>query len=738
MTSHSALRLAGGAARLCAILACTTPALAQTQYDVIHAFQGLPGRSLAPLLPASNGLIYGTTTAGGRHGIGGVFVFNPGPQGGFGVTMLHEFLRAEGGAPTGGLAEGPDGALYGTTVEHGPGGLGTIFRITTTGGFSVLHAFSGPDGARPRAGLTLGSDGNFYGITGEGGAHGFGTIFRMSPAGTLTVLRSLESGRTLNAVPLVRGEGSSLYGTDGLNIFELELEGAMTVLRPGGAFPLGDNVLGLTRAAGGELYFLERGLAGPLIFFRLTLDGVTTPLHTFDAAAEGDGTDAVELSEKADGSFVGTLPLAGPYDRGTAFRVTTSGDVDVLHAFTPARGRSTSGLVTHANGLSYGVTSTGGLGGFGVLYSLTAAGDLFVRHHFTANEGDGPASPPVRGPDGALYGTTANGGLFNAGTVYRLTDAGLQVIHAFHGGNGSYPFGRLLNAGDGWLYGTTHSGGPTGRGSIFRISPAGTFELLHSFTAAEGRHPYGGLILAADGNFWGTTAEGGVFDRGTVFTLTRGGSLSTRHSFGALTGFVPGPSYPTAALVQAADGALYGTIYAGGFIGRGGSAFRLVPGLPVEILFSYEGRFDPTGGSWGGWLIYGGLVEASDGSMYGAGCCGRATHAGQQDPDVFRLAENGARVPLASFAGAAATLIEGADSAIYGLGAGDPSTGSAGTFFRVTAGGTFTLLRAFLFEEAANASGLIEIAPGEFIGTAVSGGPSGRGVIFRLRPGPGN
>src|SRR5437588_11385544 len=62
------------------------------------------------------------------------------------------------------LVQGTDGQLYGTTYNGGSAGMGTAFKVTTSGTFTLLHSFAGgaSDGANPTGGLTLSSDGNFY------------------------------------------------------------------------------------------------------------------------------------------------------------------------------------------------------------------------------------------------------------------------------------------------------------------------------------------------------------------------------------------------------------------------------------------------------------------------------------------------------------------------------------------------------------------------------------------------
>src|SRR5262249_28306307 len=141
------------------------------------------------------------------------------------VTVLHRFVGAtDGGAPNGGLIQGSDGRLYGTTNTSGPHGFGTVFALSLAGAFAVLHGFVGsPDGAQPYGGLIQLSDGNFYGTTSHGGSipgggGNYGTLFSISTDGTEQVLFNF-SGSSSNPTgigplaSLTNGGNGVIYGT---------------------------------------------------------------------------------------------------------------------------------------------------------------------------------------------------------------------------------------------------------------------------------------------------------------------------------------------------------------------------------------------------------------------------------------------------------------------------------------------------------------------------------------------
>jgi len=113
----------------------TTPGGSWTE-TVIYSFTGVSGDGAGPnarLTLTKNGVLYGTTSAGGSSGIGAVFRLKPpaAPGGAWTETVLHSFTGQNGDSsiPLAGLAISPSGTLYGTTQLGGTSGFGTIFAI---------------------------------------------------------------------------------------------------------------------------------------------------------------------------------------------------------------------------------------------------------------------------------------------------------------------------------------------------------------------------------------------------------------------------------------------------------------------------------------------------------------------------------------------------------------------------------------------------------------------------------
>ena len=186
----------------------------------LHSFSYSDGAyPYAGLAQGSDSNFYGTTYQGGTSGYGTVFRITSGGS----LTTLHSFSYSDGAYPYAGLAQGSDGNFYGTTSYAGPNGYGTVFRITPGGGLTTMWSFSGcTDGAYPDAGLVQGSDGNFYGTTVNGGTGGDGTVFRITTNNNLTTLWQFCSVQDGNgdcldganpSAGLVQGSDGNFYGT---------------------------------------------------------------------------------------------------------------------------------------------------------------------------------------------------------------------------------------------------------------------------------------------------------------------------------------------------------------------------------------------------------------------------------------------------------------------------------------------------------------------------------------------
>jgi uncharacterized repeat protein (TIGR03803 family) len=159
---------------------------------VLHSFPASPSDGynfFAGLALDRSGNVYGTTLQGGRIGAGTVFELSPQQDGHWKETILYDFPNAshDGGGPAAGLVIDQSGNLYGTTTGGGDSqcSCGVVFKMTPGSNgkwsYTVLHRFTGTDGYSPQASLTLDSKGNIYGTTTEGGPGGYGVVFEITP-----------------------------------------------------------------------------------------------------------------------------------------------------------------------------------------------------------------------------------------------------------------------------------------------------------------------------------------------------------------------------------------------------------------------------------------------------------------------------------------------------------------------------------------------------------------------------
>lgn len=198
----------------------------------LHNFNVSDGQYPNALTLAGN-VLFGSAPDGGTNNMGIIFMLN---TNGSGFTDLYSFspplgfpyTNADGATPIGNLLVS-GGMIYGTAFGGGSNGCGTIFAIATNGtGFTVLHEFSATnaagingDGGHPYAGLIMWNN-RLYGTAVDGGSAGYGTVFSLKTDGTaFTVLHSFTStnnvGGTNTDGAYPRGvlvaSGSALYGT---------------------------------------------------------------------------------------------------------------------------------------------------------------------------------------------------------------------------------------------------------------------------------------------------------------------------------------------------------------------------------------------------------------------------------------------------------------------------------------------------------------------------------------------
>jgi uncharacterized repeat protein (TIGR03803 family) len=335
------------------------------------------------------GNIYGAVTFAGASencgpsGCGNIYKLTP--DGAF--SVLHNFNWDDGGNPAGDLIrDRKTGDLYGSTLGGGPGGAGTVFKLSINGTLSTLYAFTGgADGNTPEGRLLRDASGTLYGTTYGGGANGKGTIYKIAPDGPETVLHSFGGGTK-----------------DGVN--------------PTNA--------GLAMDASGNLYGMAQfgGASDYGIVFRLAPGGRFKVLHSFIGGTDGR-YPASGLIIDDTSNLYGTTQGGGgndtcTYGCGTVFRLAADGSMTILHAFAGGKDGANplATPVRTKKGALYGTTDDGSKG---TVFKLMPDGRERVLHTF-GGSGDGfePQAGVAMDRGGNLYGTTDLGGASGLGTVF--------------------------------------------------------------------------------------------------------------------------------------------------------------------------------------------------------------------------------------------------------------------------------------------------------------------------------
>jgi uncharacterized repeat protein (TIGR03803 family) len=324
------------------------------------------------------GTLYGTTNAGGAHGLGIVFSITTSGK----EKPLYSFggSGSDGEYPLAASLIDVKGKLYGTTIGGGGGG-GTVYSITPAGVEKTLYAFGyADDGVNPTAGL-IDVNGIFYGTTESGGAHGDGAVFGITTSGDEHVVYSFGGnsgdGEQPNAALLdVKG---TLYGTtqyggkyNGGVVFSVSTRGAEKVLHSFGSGKDGSLPVASLIDVNGTLYgtTTEGGAYAEGTVFSTSAGGTEKVLHSFGSANDGMRPEANLLD--VNGTLYGTTSCGGAYDSkyciasrgagGTVFSITTSGTEQVLYSFGKGRydGAQPYGSLIDVKNTLYGTTCYGG------------------------------------------------------------------------------------------------------------------------------------------------------------------------------------------------------------------------------------------------------------------------------------------------------------------------------------------------------------------------------------------
>ena len=221
--------------------------------------------------------------------------------------------------------------------------------------FNVLHELTGClDGSLPEGALVRDAAGNLFGMTFAGGGVSEGVVFKIGSVGTEKVLFAFN----------------------------------VTV---SGGFPASP----LTQDASGNLYGVaDGGPGGAGVVFR--------------------------VSQQGEQSLLTQLPG----ETGSQPKVPSGGLYTVQHRFTGKDGTTPNGaLVADSAGNLYGSTQIRGVNGLGTVFKLSPTGRVKVLHAFTGDlDGASPSAGVIQDAAGNVYGTAVKNFLLNQrdGVVFQI------------------------------------------------------------------------------------------------------------------------------------------------------------------------------------------------------------------------------------------------------------------------------------------------------------------------------
>ena len=227
---------------------------------------------------------------------------------------------------------------------------------------------------------------------------------------------------------------------------------------------------------------------------------------------------------------------------------------------------------------------------------------------FGMNEdGSNVCASLVQARDRKLYGMTTYGGINGVGVIFSFDPytSVYKKVKDFDNTSARNPLGRLMQAGNGKLYGMAIDGGGD-HVVIFSFDPStSSLSKLKDLDSSSAILPYGNMVQATDGKLYGTISNSSG-GNAVIFSLDPSSSTYKKlvHFDRASDG---SPLFGS--LIQASDGKLYGMTLNGGSNGQG----VIFSFDPSSLTYTKLKDFDNTNGG----QPYGSLIQARDGKLYG-------------------------------------------------------------------------------------------------------------------------
>lgn len=701
---------------------------------------------LTCLAPLYAQVLYGTTFNGGNAGAGTInkvmtdkntLVVIKSLESHASYSIYTNFIQAS------------DGKLYGMTAYGGDNNAGIIYSFDPlSSSYKKLRDLDSANGSYPYGSLMQAGNGKLYGTTYRGGSSNVGVIFSFDPSSSIfTKLKDLSNLNGYNPTGnLIQATNGKLYGmtsqggtNDAGVIFSFDpVSNVYTKLKDLedtiGAVPNGS----LLQANDGKLYGVtnsggNNGSNGVIFSFDLSSS-------KYSKLKEFDGTNGSNpygsLVQSVSGVLYGMTSTGGSSNNGVIFSFDPSSlTYTKLRDFNNQDGNYPYGsLIQATNGKLYGMTSGGGSKDKGVIFSfdLSSLSYTKVKEFDSSSDGGNPGGSLLQLKNGKLYGL-ATYSESTGSVIFSLepvSGAYTKLKDIASNETGSNIAGSLLFASNGQLFGTTSLGGSNGVGVIFSLDTSSfAYKKLKDFDYINGVNPNGTLIQASDGLMYGMTQGGGTAGNGTIFSFNPSSSiLSKIKDFENSIG-----TKPTGGLIQASDGKLYGMTRKGGSKNYG-VIFSFDPGSSVYKKLK---DFDYTNGGY----PVGSLIQGKDKKLYGLTNGGGNNNVGvifSFDPSSLTYKK------LKSFDDIngeypEAGLIQASDGKLYGLTTDGGSNFTGVIFSFDPLSSVYKKLRDFDYSGGVYPLGsLVQAGDGKMYGMTTAGGSNNAGVIFSFDPATAN
>lgn len=452
-------------------------------------------------LSVQNNMLYGLAQTGTGTGQGDGYLFSW--QGGAANTQIIQmatFAASDSESPAGLVyRDSTDGRIYGTSIEGGTAGEGTLWRFIpvvnstqSAGNVSTLHHCTAPSLGGYPGGVTAHPNGSIFGHERIGNS-----VWRWSPASGMERMGSLTT----------TGQGSEMLGQMSVNA-------------------AGD-VFGLTSKGGangnGTLFQWNQhaGVSVKGNFGSSTVAGVLSGGTVMDASGNVFG-----ITNQLNGASAPTTRL---------WRLTAAGVFSTLATFNSLNhgAYSIGNLAIDASGAVYGVCISGGADNRGTLWKWIPGTGLTRLGSFPTGTGH-PRRPyggvAVKADGSEVYGTSEPGNSSESARLWKWSEAlGFEGIATFLRASHGEPitFDSRVNDGGiniitaappivissaGTLFGVTDRNGPSSLGcgvlwsfATGAMSPSISVSKVFRRSENDGGRGILGLTFGSDGRLYGAT-----------------------------------------------------------------------------------------------------------------------------------------------------------------------------------------------------------------------------------------